>query len=71
MVIRYRLKTTGESPFSFALYRANAVSDEQAFRNGGAFIGKKSEERTSADIYAPCYIGVRQNEASRTVVKIN
>ena len=33
MVIRYRLKTTGENPFSFcALYRANAVSGEQAFR---------------------------------------
>ena len=72
MVIRYRLKTTGESPFSFcSLYRANAVSEEQVFRNGGEFIGKKSEERTSAAIYTPCYIGVRQNEAARTVVKIN
>ena len=39
--------------------------------NGGEFIGKKSEERTSAALYEPCYIGVRQNEAARTVVKIN
>ncbi len=48
MVIRYRLKITGESPFSFySLYRANAVSDEQTFRAAAG--GVYREEVRAAD----------------------
>lgn len=48
MVIRYRLKTTGESPFSFySLYRANAVSGEQILRTAA---GVYREEVRAANI---------------------
>lgn len=48
MDIRYRLKTTGESPFSFySLYRANAVSDEQVLRTAA---GVYREEVRAAGI---------------------
>lgn len=48
MDIRYRLNTTGESPFSFySLYRANTVSGEQVF---GAAAGVYREEVRAANI---------------------
>ena len=48
MVIRYRLKMTGESPFSFYfLYRANAVSGEQILRTAA---GVYREEVRAANI---------------------
>lgn len=58
MVIRYRLKTTGESPFSFySLYRANAVSGEQAFE---AAAGVYREEVRAAGIGGYIYRAITE-----------
>lgn len=72
MVIRYRLKTTGESPFSFySLYRANAVSGEQAFRERRRVY--REENRAAAIGGYICTVLYRSatERAARTVVKIN
>lgn len=63
MVIRYRLKTTGESPFSFySLYRANAVSDEQVF---GTAAGVYREEVRAAGIGGYIYTVLYRSATER------
>ena len=52
MVIRYRLKMTGESLFSFySLYRANAVSDEQTFRAAAESLSGRSQSGEQRRLY--------------------
>ena len=71
MVIRYRLKTTGESPFSFALYRANAVSGEQAFRERRRVYREEVRRANIGGyIYTVLYRSAAER-AARTAVKIN
>lgn len=68
MVIRYRLKTTGKSPFSFySLYRANAVSDEQAFE---AAAGVYREEVRAAGIGGYIHRAITECGETRRLVPL-
>lgn len=73
MVIRYRLKITGESPFSFySLYRANAVSDEQTFRAAAGSLSGRSQSGEQRRLYTYRAItesGRAERWAARTIVK--
>ena len=73
MVIRYRLKTTGESPFSFySLYRANAVSNAQTFRAAAGSLSETSQRGGQRRLYTYRAIterGEAERQAAYTIVK--